>query len=411
MNDEIIVVGGGIWGLSTAYHLAERGAASVTVLERNAEVAMETTPRAAGLIGQIRSSPTMCRAIRYALDLLSDFEQKSGLETGLRRPGSLMVALTPQRMQAYRDLHEHAAKTGVESSFVSRTEMMQMCPAMNVEALEGGLFVPGDGYVDAGQCAQAFAQAARDHGVRIECGVAVAGLDVENGVVRGVDTDRGRRSADRIVVTAGPWTAALAHRAGGDLPLQTIRHQRARTVAVDGIPQDHPVVRVTDVSCYLRPDRGGYLFGFFEPEPHLIDFDELPDDFRTDDVAEPKETIAEAVRRLGPVFPDLMELPIAEYRQGITSFAPDGAYLLGPVPGCDGLFAASACAAIGIAGSAAIGRWLASWVVDGDPGEDLAEFGLQRFGSAAADGDWVRRSGSEFYANYYSIQSMGITDE
>ena len=97
---EVVVVGGGIWGLSTAYHLAELGG-TVRVLERNADVAQETTPRAAGLVGQIRTSPTMCRAVSYALDLLSDFAEATGHDPGLRRPGSLLVALTSERMEAY----------------------------------------------------------------------------------------------------------------------------------------------------------------------------------------------------------------------------------------------------------------------------------------------------------------------
>jgi glycine/D-amino acid oxidase-like deaminating enzyme len=97
-------------------------------------------------------------------------------------------------------------------------------------------------------------------------------------------------------------------------------------------------------------------------------------------------------------------LQIAEYSQGVTSFAPDGNYLIGPVPDAEGAFVASGCAALGIAGSAAIGRWLARWVLDGDPGDDLGEFGLRRFGDRADDRSWVRSESREFYASYYSIR-------
>ncbi len=404
-NDaETVIVGGGIWGLSTAWHLAERGAGPVRVLERNAEVAGETTPRAAGLVGQVRSSAAMCRAIRYALDLLSGFAERSGHDPGLRRPGSLLVALTPERMAAYEGLIERARASGVEAAFVSQGEMERLCPGMDVARLEGGCYITGDGYVDPGRCARAFAAAARDRGVRIDCSAEVTGLEVQGGAVRGVRTAAGAIAADRVVLTAGPWTSRLLARFGADgLPLQTIRHQRARTAGA-GISADHPVVRVTEASCYVRPERGGYLYGFFEPEPHLVDFEDLPEGFRTSDVAEPRGTIAEAARRLAPLFPSLPGLEVAEYSQGVTSFAPDGGYLLGPVPAVEGLFAASACAALGIAGAAAVGRWLAGWVIDGEPGEDLAQFGLERFGERGRDREWVRRESRGFYATYYDVR-------
>ena len=107
----------------------------------------------------------------------------------------------------------------------------------------------------------------------------------------------------------------------------------------------------------------------------------------------------------------MKNLEIEEYRQGITSFAPDGKYLIGPVPNIEGLFVASGCAAIGIAGSAAIGQWLAEWVTEGQTSDNVEEFGLQRFGSHTEDKMWVEQESMGCYANYYSVQSMGSDKE
>ena len=402
---EILIVGGGIWGLSTAYHLAKLGQKDILVLERNDAIAEETTPQAAGLVGQIRPSVTMLQAIRYALELFSQFPKETGHDPGLRQTGSLMVALTPERMDAYARQIERSHRNGIEADFVSHAEMTRLAPALDTTQIEGGYFVPNDGYVDPRQCAHAYAAAAKDLGVQIQLNTPVIGFWQRGGEVLGVETQNGHIESNHLVITAGPWGASLAKAVGVTSAVQPIRHQRACTVPTPGIPDHHPAVRVTDVSCYLRPDKGGYLYGFFEPTPVSIDLEAMPADFRTGDIEPPVEVMAEAQRRLAPTFPILKGLEIAEYRRGITTFAPDGAYLIGPVPGIDRLYLATGCAALGIAGSPAVGQWLANWIINGDPGEDLAMFSHQRFGVQAADQDWLRRESEQFYANYYGIRS------
>jgi sarcosine dehydrogenase len=398
---EIIIVGGGIWGLSTAYHLARLGQKDVCILERNPQVAAETTPQAAGLVGQVRSTRTMMGAIRYALELFSEF----GDTAGFRQTGSLMVALNAQRMDAYEKQVELAHQNGVDADFVSHAEMKRLAPAMDTSQVVGGYFVPQDGYVNPGRCAHAYCDAAKSLGVHIELGMRATGVRVRGDTVVGVETELGFIEADRVVLTAGPWSSILSKTAGFPAAMQPIRHQRARTVPAAGIPDHHPVVRVTDRSCYLRPEQGGYLYGFFEPDPMSIDLDEMPPDFGTKDLEPPVSVMTEAQRRLSPIFPILENLEIAERNQGVTTFAPDGSYLIGPVQGVANLFLATGCAALGIAGSAAIGRWLAKWVVDGHPGENLSMFAPERFGERGSDREWIRRESEQFYANYYSIRS------
>jgi glycine/D-amino acid oxidase-like deaminating enzyme len=400
----VIIIGGGIWGFSTAWHLARCGVTGICVVEQNAEAACETTRQAAGLVGQLRSSRAMCEAIQYALDLFEGFQQETGHDPGLRRVGSLLVAMNPRRMAAYEQQIARANENGVEAGFVSHSEMQRLAPAMDVSQLEGGFFIPGDGYLNPRQCALAYAGAARDLGVEVRFSTRVADLKLSDGKVEGVTTDAGELLAETVIVTAGPWTGLIAKQTGFELPMQTIRHQRVRTEPIDGIPNHHPVVRVNDVSCYVRPEQGGYLYGFFEPSPTAVDLDSKPPEFRTSDLPTPADTMAEGRRRLSRVFPILDAAPIAEYSTGITTFAPDGRYLVGPVPGVDGLFAASGCAALGIAGSAAVGAWLADSVTSGSPASAVpAEFAPQRFGGQATDRAWIFKAATEFYSNYYSL--------
>jgi glycine/D-amino acid oxidase-like deaminating enzyme len=401
-----VIVGGGIWGLSTAYHLARAGRTDVQVLERNGKPFDETTSQAAGLVGQIRATHLMRRAIRYAIDLFTGFERETGHDPGFRQVGSLLLALTPERVASFEEHVEHANRSGVEARFVDGAEMSRLAPHLDVTRVEGGYFVPDDGYLDPRECAQAFCAAAEDLGVGIRVDTAVTGLSVRDGRVVGVETERGLVEAEEVVLTAGPWTGLLAETVDHKPAMTPIRHQRVTTVPVQGIPDHHPVVRVTDASCYLRPEEGGYLYGFFEPDP--ASYKDISAGFRTADIEEPVEVMEEARERLTPVFPVLEKLDIVGYKRGLTTFAPDGAYLIGPVPQVEGLFAATGCAALGIAGSAAVGRWLADWIATGDPGEDLSSVSLHRFGERASDRDWVGRQAEEFYGGYYSIPSMAV---
>src|ERR687885_752604 len=183
-----VIVGGGIWGLSTAYHLARAGSTDVQVLERNQKPFDETPSQAAGLVGQIRATPLMRRAIRYAIDLFTSFERETGHDPGFRQAGSLLLALTPERMASFEEHVEHANASGVEARFVDKAEIARLAPHLDVKSVEGGYFVPEDGYLDPQQCARAFCAAAEDLGARIRTGTAATGLSVRDGRVVGVET-------------------------------------------------------------------------------------------------------------------------------------------------------------------------------------------------------------------------------
>src|SRR5215210_7420641 len=241
-GESVVIVGGGIWGLSTAYHLARAGWTDVEVLERNGALFDETTSQAAGLVGQIRATPLMRRAIRYAIGLFLNFERVTDHDPGFRQVGSLLLALTPERMASFEEHVEHANRNGVEARFVDETEMSRLAPHLDATRVEGGYFVPEDGYLDPQQCARAFCGAAEDLGARIRTGTTVTGLSITDGRVKGVETDGGFVEAGYVVVTAGPWTGTFAKMAGHRTAMVPIRHQRVTTAPAAGIPEHHPVV-------------------------------------------------------------------------------------------------------------------------------------------------------------------------
>jgi len=411
-DTDTLVIGGGIWGLSTAYHLAELGHARQTlVLERNAGIVQETTSQSAGQVGQLRGDAVLANAVGYTLELLAGFRERTGHDPGFVRSGSLHVALCAERATMFARLAETARALGVEVEAVDRAQAARLAPTLRLEDVHASLWVPRDGHVSAPATAHAFAAAARDAGVIIATGVEVVELLVEHGRAAGVRViDRNATApnvqtirAERVVLTAGPWSVLLAPTAGFTPPFFPIRLQQARTVSVD-LPDDYPVIRVPDTSCYIRPERGGYLHGFFDPDPLPIDLQDRGPDWRTRDVLPEPTLVAAMQRRLAGVLPQLQELAIDEYRQGMITCTPDGRFAIGAVPGVEQLWMAGGCGGTGIAASGAIGRWLANLAVTGSSLDDIRAYDPGRFARQPEDKEWLRRTACETSAAYYRLK-------
>lgn len=402
---DIIIIGAGIWGLSTAYHLArEQTGRSIVVVERNAAVADETTQQAAGQIGQLRSDPLMVSAVRYTLELLTGFKEATGHDPGLMLTGSLHLAQCNERMASFESQLDHAGSLGIEAQIADGALIGELAPAIRQEEIVGALYVPGDGYVDARACAQAYGNAARDLGAEIVVNAEVTGLQISNGSVSCVETSIGSIATQCVVATVGPWAGCIAEMAGLTLPMLPIRLQQARTAPDPGIPAHHPVVRIPDQSCYLRPEEGGYLFGTFDDEPMAIDPREKPANFATGDIKPDEKIIAGARQRLAPVFPVLDQLDIAQFRQGMITCTPDAGYIVGPASSVEDLWIATGCGGMGIAGSGSVGRWLSDLILRGDCTDDISSFTPSRF--KGRDADSLREECLHVCSSYYALNSV-----
>ena len=400
---KVAIIGGEIWGLSAAYHLARKGQEDVVVFERNTELAAETTKRAAGLVGQVRNSATMIQATQYAIRLFQQMAEETDCDPGFIQSGSLMLAMNEQRMAAYQQDMAFVQQHGVEAMLVDEIEIQRLAPNIDPSCLTGALFIPTDGYLDPYRCAMAYANQAEKLGVKIRLNQAVDDLAVSSdGVVTGLQTSDGLIEAERVVVTIGPWSRRLMRKLGIQSAVETIRHQRMVTESVP-VPDHHPVVRIKDLSGYVRRDGNRYLYGYFEPNPTTFDPSQLSPDFGTDDLPPPEKAMQMAKTNFAQVFPILKDLRIDEYQQGLVGFSPDGQYLLGPVPSMTNLYLACGCAALGIVGSAAIGHWVTEWLMDSTPKADLSMFDHSRFGVDGENLDWVRQQAISHYANYYAL--------
>jgi glycine/D-amino acid oxidase-like deaminating enzyme len=397
-----VVVGGGIWGCSIAYHLAEAGLSDVVVLERR-ELASGNTPQAAGLVGQLRSSELMCRSIQRVVARLTGWEREHGEDSGFRRVGSLKLALSDARV---RELERHVAQArawGLEVEVISPRAVQARVPFLEATGVKAAAWIPGDGYVEPYSLAMAIARAARARGVRFETQRPVTAVTVERGRVRGVETPEGPLAASRVVVAAGPWVERVGAAVGLAFDTMPLRHQHWTTAPQDSVPRDLPVVRVPDASVYIRPEVGGLMLGGFEARPKAFSMADLPATFEIEHTEKDLGVLEELAAGLTRAFPALGGAPVLKGCAGLPTFTPDGQYLLGAVPSIEGLYVAAGCNAIGIAGSLLIGEWLAELVVEGKSRDDLASQSLTRFGGRYGDRRHLEADCRSIYGNFYSL--------
>ncbi len=205
---QIIVIGGGIIGCSTAYHLARDHKADVILLEQN-KITSGSTWHAAGLVGQLRSSASITQVLKYSVDLYKKLEIETGLQTGWKMNGCLRLATNQDRWTEYKRLATTAQSFGMEMHLLSPSETQKLWPLLNVSDLVGASFLPTDGQASPSDITQALAKGARMHGARLFEGVRVGGFEISNGTVIGVTTNLGLVKCDRVVNCAGISIAIL----------------------------------------------------------------------------------------------------------------------------------------------------------------------------------------------------------
>ncbi len=398
----VIVVGGGIVGCSTAWHLAAMGAGEVLLLERD-KLTSGSTWHAAGLVGQLRANANITRLLGYSVELYQRLEAETGQATGWKRNGGLRLACNADRWIEVRRQATTARSFGLEMHLLGPEEARALWPLMQVEDVVGAAFLPTDGQANPSDIALALAKGARARGARIVEDTAVSGFVVEDGRIRAVETSRGRVRCGKLVLTCGQWTRELAAGLGVNVPLVPVQHQYVITEPMAGVTPGLPTLRDPDRLTYYKEEVGGLVMGGYEPNPIPWAVDGVPRNFAhqlLDEDWEHFEPLMELA--LGRV-PALAEAGIKRMINGPESFTPDGNFILGEAPEVAGVFVGAGFNAFGIAAGGGAGMALAEWVAEGAPPFDLWAVDIRRFGAAHKDTDWVRTRTLEAYARHYTM--------
>lgn len=380
LETNVVIVGGGVLGCSIAYHLALAGLRDVLLVERN-ELGEATTSCSAGLLGQVRPTRVQTQLVQRTFRAIRELEKELGESIGFRQVGSLRIAATPEREREMAAFFAIARAEDIDVEMIDAAQAQRLVPGLDVGAARAIGWIPADGFIDPYQLTMGYAHAARARGVTVWTGTAVTGVSVRDGRILGVETDRGHVQARVVIDAAGAWAGPVASLAGVALPVSPVRSHFWITAPHRDVRPDQPVVRLPDIrTAYTRPEVGGLVIGCYEPGSRAYDAWALPAGFSMREVERDWDVFLRNVVDLLPWFPFVENAEMVGAMAGLTTYPPDGQWVIGGVPDIEGFLVASGCSGLGVTGSAGIGSVLAELVTEGKASVDLTPFRVDRFG-------------------------------
>jgi glycine/D-amino acid oxidase-like deaminating enzyme len=394
---DVVVIGGGALGLSTALHAALRGS-SVAVVERHT-LGSQASGRAAGLFKSIQADRLRTYLATRSITKVCTFADWSGVELAVNRSGGVLLARTDVHRKLIEYERDQSRTWGVAVDDLTPGELRERTAIYQPTGDEVALWCPADVYIEEPMnLVAAYRDAAVLQGVELLEAEQVVEVVLAANRVTGVETTGRRIDAAAVVDAGGAWTRQIAELAGSWVATAPIRHQLVITEPTPGVRVADPIVRIADAAVYLRPAREGLMLGGFEPAPAAVDPREQAPAFSTSDLALDVAVIAAMVDSVGAAVPAARE-PVAEHRGGLFTMTPDGRFVLGPVPEVDGLWVISGCNGSGFSSSPALGEVLGDWITDGTPPIDVRALDPARF-PRMPDSALVER-GVWQYAHYY----------
>ena len=403
----VVVIGGGVVGVATLYHLADKGWSDVTLLERK-ELTSGSTWHAAGLLPLFNMSYSVGQIHKYSVNFYRELEEETGDDVGLRTVGNIRLAMTLDRMDEYRQYAGVARTIGVNVEFLTPDEVRDIWPLAVTDGLIGAIRHPDDGYIQPADLTQALARGARGRGAVIHRQTCVTGIEQTPGGEWLVRTDKGDWIAEHVVSATGNFARRTGTMIGLDIPVLPVEHQYIVTETHPDILARHAqglpelgVLRESDGSWYMREEAGGLLLGPYEkgaPACYLDGPDaESEYELFNDDIDRLMPHIESAIRRV----PAFEELGIKRVYNGAIAYTPDGSPIIGPAWDKRN-FWLNEGHSFGITAAAGAGWQLAEWIVEGEPTIDMLGVDPRRFGDYAT-GAYLKAKNEEAYANVFTI--------
>ncbi len=377
----VAVIGGGVIGCSTLYHLAHLGWTDIALFERS-ELTSGSTWHAAAGFGVLHDDTNMARLNYYTISCYRGLEAETGQSCGIHTTGALYLAETEARMDQLRIMEAKARHLGFAFEPLSPKETKDRHPLLDVTRLKGAWYQPDEGHLDPSGMTHALAKGARQLGTEVHRFTKVLETNPRSDGTWEVVTDKGSIRAEYIVNAAGLWAREVGRMAGLDLPVIPMEHMYLVTEAIPEIAtqgEELPSVSDRDAEYYMRQEGQGLLVGAYEQNGKHWSVEGTPWDFGHELLPDDLERISENLERAIARTPALGRVGIKRVINGPMMWSPDASGMLGPVPGLRNYFAAVGIMT-GIGSGGGLGKCVAEWIVEGTPEWDVASLDIARFG-------------------------------
>ena len=403
----VVVIGGGVVGVSLAYHLTKLGWSDVVLLEKY-ELTSGSTWHAAGLLPLFNMSYAVGQIHKYSVDLYKALEAETGQDVSFHVTGNLRLATNKERMDEYKRYCGTANTIGVPFEMIGPAEIMELWPLCETEGLVGALFHPHDGHIAPADVTQALAIGARNGGAKIYRQTEVLAIAQRPNGEWLVKTDKGDIACEHVASCTGNYARQTLAMVGLDIPVIPVEHQYIVTDAVPELTERHraglpemAVLRESDASYYLREERQGYILGPYEKGAPACFVDGVPASFKQDlfpgDLERLMPHVEAAIRRV----PSFASAGIKDIVNGPIPYTPDGSPMVGPAWHLKN-FWLSEGHSFGVTAAGGAGKYLAEWIVEGEPSIDLLAVDPRRFG-AFANKVYAKKKNEEAYEHVFII--------
>ncbi len=402
-----VVIGGGVVGVSTLYHLVKKGWSDSVLVERK-ELTSGSTWHAAGLLPLFNLSYSVGQIHKYSVALYKRLGEETGLDVGLRQVSNIRLARTRDRLDEYRYYAGVAATIGVDVRFLTPEEVKAIWPLCNVDGLLGAIQHPEDGYIQPADLTQALARGARAGGGEINRQTDVLAIEATPSGEWKIVTDKGEIVCEHVVSATGNFARRTGRMVGLNVPVIPVEHQYIVTEAhpaivarkAQGMPE-MGVLRESDSSWYMREEAGGLLLGPYEAGAPACYLDGPSADSEYELFQEDLDRLAPHIETAIARVPAFGEVGIKKVYNGAIAYTPDGSPIVGPAPGLRN-FWLNEGHSFGITAAGGAGWQLAEWIVEGEPSVDMLGVDPRRFGPYAQAG-YLKEKNEEAYAKVFTI--------
>ncbi|NTJ42475.1 FAD-dependent oxidoreductase [Agrobacterium larrymoorei] len=406
-NARAVVIGGGVVGVSTLYHLAKKGWNDVVLIERK-ELTSGSTWHAAGLLPLFNMSYSVGQIHKYSVKFYQELQEETGMNVGFSKVSNIRLARTKDRWDEYMYYAGIAETIGVNYKLLTPEEVKEVWPLCETDGLLGAIQHPDDGYIQPADLTQALAKGARDRGATIYRNTTVTEIEQQADGNWKITTDKGEIIAEHVISCTGNFARKTGEMVGINIPVIPVEHQYIVTEPhpailerrKQGLPE-MGVLRESDSAWYMREEAGGLILGPYEVGAPVCYVDGPSDESEYELFQEELDRLMPHIETAIERVPAFGEVGIKKVYNGAIAYTPDGNPIVGPAPGLKN-FWLNEGHSFGITAAGGAGWQLAEWIVDGEPTLDLTGVDPRRFGPHATEGYLIAKN-EEAYANVFTM--------